>query len=72
VVGYTLQPQPSIKETQIPSDGRLGRTDSQKTLGGKEKNLLEIFMVCGEFTVGRNTDKIRYGFPQNVHSILVK
>jgi len=67
VVGYILQPQPSVKETQIPSDGRLGRTDSRKTLGGQEKNLLEIFMIGGEFTVGRNTDKIMYGFPQDVH-----
>jgi hypothetical protein len=67
VVGYTLQPQPSVKETQIPSDLRLGRTDIRKTLGGEEKNLLGSFMICGEFTVGRNTDKNGYGFPQNVH-----
>ena len=71
VVDYTLQPQPSVKKTQIPSEGRLGTTNSLKTLGGEEKNLFESFMICGEFTDGRNTDKIRYGFPQNVHWILV-
>jgi hypothetical protein len=46
MVGYTLQPQPSVKETQIPLDGRLGRTDSRKTLGGEGNSLLESFMMA--------------------------
>lgn len=67
MVSCILYPQSYVKEKQIPSDGRLGRTDNRKTLGGEDKNLLEIFMIGGEFTYGRNTDKIIYGFPQNVH-----
>jgi len=67
VVGCTLQLQAYFKEKKILSDGRLGRTDNKKTLGGEEKNLLEIFMIGGEFTFGRNTNKMIYGFSQNVH-----
>ena len=58
MVGCTLQPQAYVKQKQILSDGRLGKTDNRKTQSGEEKNLLEIFMIGGEFYFGRNTDKI--------------
>jgi hypothetical protein len=64
VVGYTLQPQPALKETQNPSDGRLGRTDSRKAVGGEGNNLLESFMMAVSLLSDEALAKLCMGFPR--------